>query len=316
MRTNRREFFATALATGLAAAAPEPRYRVGITTNTRGGWETDVFGSFRDAHDLGYRNVESFISYFMKDFYDQPKALARRIEEIGVRFVTISNAAPMEMHFEDPARHGKLLEDHLRLGRFIGQFGCTHLKINLGPRSPQGVTAADLAQMSKVLDTLGQKLKQEGIRLAVHAHMWSQFENRAEVDSVMSHTDPAHVGFVLDTGHITMAGMDPLELTRTLGHRIVEFHMKDTKPEMRGGARQRLDRPDMMKDPPFFELGHGGVDFPGMKKELDRIGWKGWMTVELDSSPVKGAKESARISLNYLKKQLGLPEESFHARVS
>jgi len=85
--------------------------------------------------------------------------------------------------------------------------------------------------------------------------MWSQFENRREIDYVLGHTNPKHVWFVLDTGHITMAGMDPVELARTLGHRIVEFHMKDTKPEWRGGAKTRLDRPDMMNDPPFFPLG-------------------------------------------------------------
>jgi len=312
---SRREFLAAALASPLPLKAAAPRYRVGITTNTRGGWEKDVFGSFRDAHEVGYRNVESFIHYFL-DFYDNPKELAHRIGEIGVSFVTISNGAPMEMHFEDPSKHEKLLADHLRLARFIRHFGCTHLKINLGPRRPEGTTAEDLAQMSKVLDKLGKSLTAEGIKLAIHAHMWSQFENRKEIDYVLGHTDPKHVWFVLDTGHITMAGIDPVELARTLGHRIVEFHMKDTKPETRGGARGRLDRPDMMTDPPFFELGHGGVDFPGIKTELDRIGWSGWLTVELDSSPVKGPKESSRISLAYLKKTLGLPGESFQRRAN
>ncbi|MBK5294940.1 MAG: hypothetical protein JJE04_25095, partial [Acidobacteriia bacterium] len=153
MQTSRREFLAAALASRLAMAAPEPRYRVGITTNTRGGWETDVFASFRDAHAVGYRNVESFIHYFI-DFYDQPKELARRIEEIGVRFVTISNGGPLETRFQDPARHEKLIEDHLRLGRFIRHFGCTHLKINLGARRPEGTTAGDLEQMAKVLEPL------------------------------------------------------------------------------------------------------------------------------------------------------------------
>jgi sugar phosphate isomerase/epimerase len=313
MDTNRRQFMAAALAAPLAGKTAETRYRVGITTNTRGGWEKDVFLSFREAHEVGYRNVESFIHYFV-DFYENPKELAKRIADIGVGFVTISNGGPMEMHFEDPSRHEKLTADHLRLGRFIRNFGCTHLKINLGPRRPEGTTQADLEQMSKVLEALGKKLKEEGIRLAIHAHMWSQFENRKEVDYVLGHTDPKHVGFVLDTGHVTMAGMDPVELTRVLGHRIAEFHMKDTKPETRGGAKARLERPDMMRDPPFFELGYGGVDFPGIKKELDRIGWKGWLTVELDSSPVKGPKESSRLSLNYLKKTLGLGEESFERR--
>lgn len=313
MSVGRREFLGTAAAAAVTAAS-KARYRVGNTTNTRGGWENDVFLSFREAHEVGYNNVESFIHYFTA-FWDKPQELQKRLDDIGVRFVTVSNGAPMETHFEDSARHAKLIEDHLRHGRFIRALGCDHLKINLGARRPTGTTDEDLVHISHVLDQLGRKLKEEGIRLAIHAHMWNQFENRREIDYVLGHTDPAHVGFVLDTGHITLSGIDPLELAARLGHRIVEFHMKDTKPEWRGGAKTRLDRPDMINDPPFFPLGHGGVDFPGLKKLLDKIGWQGWLTVELDSSPFRPPKESARMSFNYLKKTLGLPEESFARRI-
>jgi inosose dehydratase len=209
--------------------------------------------------------------------------------------------------FEDPAKHAKLLDEHIRLVRLIKQFGCTHLKINMGPRRPEGTTAEDLKHMAAALNELGKRITAEGLRLAVHAHMWNQFENRKEIDYIMGHTDAKHVGFVLDTGHITMAGIDPVKLARELGHRILEFHMKDTAPEHRGGAKTRLDRPDMMKNPCFFPLGEGGVDFPALKAHLDSIEWKGWLTVELDSSPFRPPKESARISKNYIEKTLGIP---------
>lgn len=301
----RREFLAAALAAPALAAPPKAVYRIGNTTNTAGGWEKDVFRSFREAHEVGYRYVESFIHYFT-DYWEKPAELKKRVDDIGVRFVTISNGGPLEMHFEDPSKHGQLIEDHLKLGRFIKHFGCTHLKINLGPRRKEGTTDEDLKQITAVLGKLGAKLRAEGIRLAVHAHMWAQFENRREVDYVMAHTDARDVAFVLDTGHVTMAGMDPVELTKRLGHRIVEFHMKDTKPEWKGGAKTRYDRPDMMKEPPFFPLGSGGVDFPAIKAQLDSIGWNGFLTVELDSSPFRPPKESARISLRYLTETLGL----------
>ncbi len=306
-KPTRRELMMGAVSTLAAAhaAAKKATYRIGNTTNTVGGWEKDVFLSFREAHEVGYRYVESFIHYFT-DYWDKPAELKKQLDEIGVRFVTISNGGPLEMHFEDPARHAKLIEDHLRLGRFIRNFDCRHLKINLGPRRPEGTTNEDLKHISAVLGKLGAKLRVEGVRLAVHAHMWAQFENRREVDYVMSHTDPHDVAFVLDTGHVTMAGMDPVQLTKQLGHRIVEFHMKDTKPEWKGGAPKRLDRPDMMKNPPFFALGSGGVDFPAIKAHLDSIGWNGFLTVELDSSPMRPPKESARISLRYLEDKLGL----------
>ncbi|MBI1897629.1 MAG: TIM barrel protein [Acidobacteria bacterium] len=305
MLLNRREFIA-ALAAAPFASAAHDRYKVGITTNTRGGWEKDVFLSFREAREVGYRNVETFYHYIV-DFLEKPDDLQRRMDEIGVRFVTISNGGPMDMHFQDPARHDRIVEQHVSLVRFIKRFGCTHLKINLGPRRPEGTSSEDLRHMATVLNEIGRRATAEGIKFAPHAHMWSQFENRREIDYIMGHTDPKHVFFVLDTGQITMAGIDPVELARTLGHRIVEFHMKDTRPEFRGGAKRREPKHDAMNSPFFFPLGHGGVDFPALKAHLDSIQWRGWLTVELDSSPWRPPKESARMSKEYLEKKLAIP---------
>jgi inosose dehydratase len=288
-----------------ALTADTQRYRVGITTNTRGGWEKDVFLSFREAKSAGYPYVESFIHYFV-DYMANPAALKAKIDEIGVQFVTISNGGPLEMHFEDPAKRTKLIDDHLRLVRFIKNFGCTHLKINLGPRRPEGTTDADLKEIGITLNELGKRISDLGVRLAIHAHMWSQFENRREIDSVLSNTDPKHVWFVLDTGHISMAGIDPVELTRTLGHRIVEFHMKDVDPSNRGGAKSRLAVHDAMNNPVFFALGKGGVDFPSIIAHLDKIRWKGFLTVELDSSPDRPPIQAARQSYEYITNTLKL----------
>ena len=138
MALTRRQLFLGAgpLALSLGAASPA-RYQAGITTNTRGGWEKDVFLSFREAREAWFRNVESFANYFTA-YFDKPDDLRRRVDEIGVRFVTISNGGPMEMHFEDASRRQKILDDHLRLVRFIKLFGCDHLKINTGPGAPRG----------------------------------------------------------------------------------------------------------------------------------------------------------------------------------
>jgi inosose dehydratase len=301
-----RRAFLAGTAAALFADAPD-RYRVGITTNTIGGWEKDVFLSFREAHEAGYRYVESFAEYFAA-YLDKPDELLKQTDAIGVKFETISNGGRMEAHFENPAKHEKILEDHMRLVRLIKRLGCDHLKINTGPRRPTGTTDEDLKNMAAVLDMLGHRITDEtGLKFGVHAHMWTQLENRHEIDTIMASTDPQHVWFVLDTGQITMAGIDPVELTRALGHRIIEFHLKDTKPEYRGGAKKRIDRPpNEMKDPVYFELGKGGVDFPAIKAHLDQIGWRGWLTVELDSSPYRPPKESARISRNYIENTLGI----------
>src|SRR6266540_172648 len=179
MQVTRRAFLATAAALR-AAIGTESRYKVGITTNTIGGWEGDPFVGFREAHDVGYRFVESFVHYFPDYYPDKPAELRKRLDEIGVGLVTLSNGgAPTEMHFEDASKREKIIADHLRLVQYIKKFGCDHLKINMGPRRPEGTTADDLKNMAATLDELGRRVRErEGIKFAVHAHMWSQFENR------------------------------------------------------------------------------------------------------------------------------------------
>src|SRR3954447_10192942 len=131
MSTTRRQFLAAAATATLVrpAIAADSRYKVGITTNTIGGWEKDPFVGFREARELGYRYVESFISYFPEYYPDKPKELKKRLDDIGVGVVSFSNGgAPTEMHFEDASKRDKIIADHLRLVRYSKTFACDHLK--------------------------------------------------------------------------------------------------------------------------------------------------------------------------------------------
>ena len=311
MPMNRRDFVrasAALLAAPVFAAANSSPYRIGYTTNTRGGWEGDPFLGFREAHELGYRWVEQFINKFPEYYPDRPQALQEKVKQIGVQFVTISNAGPTtNMSFQDPAQRTSVVNDHLQLARYVKKLGCDHLKINLGRRKPGGTPDEDLKQISVTLEQIGEGITAAGMRFAPHAHMASQLQTEHEIDYVLGNTDPKHVGFTLDTGHITMAGMDPLKLARRLGPRVVEYHIKDTKPEYRGGAKGDVGLMDGMRDPWFMPLGSGGVDFLGLKAYLDQSHWTGFLTVELDTSPFRTPKESARITRDYIVNTLKIP---------
>jgi sugar phosphate isomerase/epimerase len=312
---NRREFLWSASATVLAVQrifGAEPRYKIGYTTNTRGSdpattWAGDPFRGFKEAHEVGFHYVEAFATSFSQFYPDDVDGLKRRIDEIGVKFAAITGGSRGgSTHFEDPAQRQAVIENHLGVVRFSKKFGCDHQKTNLGGRRPEGTTQEDLQNIAETLEILGRRsLEEEGIPFGVHAHLGSQFQSQSEIDYVMANTDPKHIRFVLDTGHVTMAGMDPIALTKRLGNRIVEFHMKDTKPEERGGTKN-VPGPqvDQMKDPYFFPLGYGGVDFLALKAHLDSIQWKGFLVVELDTSPWRPPKESARITANYIQKTM------------
>ena len=309
----RRRFLATSVFAGAAAsysAAGKARIQVGITSNTRPEWEgAEGFErSLQECSEIGYRWIETFWSY-VSQWEHRPEELREKMAKLGLRMETVSNSGPLNMRFQDPAARAEVIADHMRLVRFIKALGCDHLKINCGNPNPGGNDEGIYREQAKTFEELGKRISDEGLRFGIHAHLWSQFETLADVERVMALTSPEHVGLILDTGHTTMAGMDSLALTKTYGHRILEYHLKDVAPKDRGGYRgPALDRTKVNTGPDdliFFPLGEGGVDFPGILAHLNAIGWQGWFTVELDRTPTT-AKESAAKSKRYIEETLGL----------
>jgi inosose dehydratase len=324
----------------------QQQFRIGYTTNTRGGWEGDPFVGISEGREVGFRYFEIFGSSFcatkdgleptprdtqkMKTWPDgyswkyptgpRPKrevyypdrweALQHRMYEIGAQFVAVTGgAAGGSVAFHDPAQRKAVVDNHFNMTRFSRRFGCDHQKTNTGPRKqPGGTPDTDLKEIALTLDLLGKRIREElGMKFGIHPHLGSQIQNQHEIDVIMDATRPENVGLVLDTGHITMAGMDPLALARKLGPRVVEFHLKDTAKADRGGTKNvPTPQRDMMNDPYFYPLGEGGVDFPGLIAYLRSIQWRGDLNVELDTSPWRPPKESARITANYIRNTLKL----------
>ena len=307
-RITRRGFLSHALALPalVRASGPPPRAEitVGITVDTRPDWNgpENFIRSIDEASDAGYRWIETFWQYIER-WEQRPEALKDELDTRRLRLETVSNGGRLRVNFVDARERDATIEDHLRLLRFIRGFGCDHVKINCGSR-PADIDrrrAEYCREMAIGFNELGRRTSDMGMKFGIHAHLDSPFQIREEIDRVLDLTDPRHVYFVCDTGHVTMAGMDPVELTRTYSSRIIEYHIKDTAREHRGGFRGTLVRPYNTRPDNriFFELGTGGVDFPAIKTVLDERGWKGWWTVELDRTGTT-ARESCRIARKYL----------------
>ena len=283
---------------------------VGITSNTRPDWAggENFLKSIREASEVGYHWIETFWSYVSR-WEDRPDELVDILAGLDLKMETVSNSGPLNTNFQDRAQHKQVIADHMRLVRFIKKLGCDHLKINCGRANPGGNTPEIYRNMADAFNELGRRISDVGIQFGIHHHLWNQYETREDVDAIMELTDPRHVHMILDTGHTTMASMDPVRLTKDYVSRIIEFHMKDCAPENRGGYKGppmargsvNTNKDDLI----FFPLGKGGVDFPAIKKELDSQGWKGWMTVELDMTATT-AKHSSEVSKRYLEQTLGL----------
>ena len=76
---------------------------------------------------------------------------------------------------------------------------------------------------------VGKRTADAGIKFAFHPHAWTLVERQPELDMMMDMTDPTLVYLVLDTGHATLGGIDPVKCLRDYYSRIAAIHLKDAE---------------------------------------------------------------------------------------
>ena len=115
-------------------------------------------------------------------------------------------------------------------------------------------------------------------------------ESEADIDAFMAACGPS-VNLLLDTGHASWAGADPVRLAKRYRNRIGHFPAKDVRPDMiaqaRAGDWSFLDAIlGKGSDLSVYTVpGDGAVDYPSVFRELK--GYSGWVVVEAEQDPQK-----------------------------
>jgi inosose dehydratase len=129
-------------------------------------------------------------------------------------------------------------------------------------------------------------LNATGLALAYHHHMGTVIQAEDEVDRMMEGT--RSVGLLLDTGHLTFAGGDPMRALKRHAKRIVHVHCKDIRKEKLEQARKKdWSFLDAVVGEVFAVPGDGSIDFEPLLRDLARAGYAGWLVVEADQDPAK-----------------------------
>jgi hypothetical protein len=82
-----------------------------------------------------------------------------------------------------------------------------------------------------------------GMKSSVHPHLGNSLQTKQDTESIMEMTDPKLVNLIVDTGHTTMAGMDPVRLTRFKGELKEPLQHDRRKPHLlRAGAAAAISR--------------------------------------------------------------------------
>jgi inosose dehydratase len=135
------------------------------------------------------------------------------------------------------------------------------------------------------LDAVARYLAAQGVRMAFHHHMGTAIETAAEVDRMLAGTSEA-VGLLLDTGHFTFAGDDPLAVLERHAARVNHVHCKDVRADVLARVRAAdASFLDSVLAGVFTVPGDGSVDYAPILARLARQGYDGWLVVEAEQDP-------------------------------
>ncbi|MCW5982354.1 MAG: TIM barrel protein [Bryobacteraceae bacterium] len=294
--SRRNLFGAAALSFTPAGAAAEKniRWALGIVT-----W---VVIAGRDKRSLGwpeiladiaaggFQGVEPFTQKTLPITDASMADLARLLPKHNLRVSSIYWAD----NFHVAAEHPRIEKECHRFLRYLKTFGADRLTIG-----PPGPTTDDekraISNMAKVMNYVGKTaIEQYGIKTGVHNHVDGLIENPRQIDQLMEETDPRFFGLSPDTAQIWMGGGDPVRMFEKYKNRIVYMHYKDIRGYHRG-LPGYLDN--------VIELGRGVIDFPALHRVLKSVGYKGWITIDLDNARVSPL-ESAKIQRDYIDRVL------------
>ncbi|MDE0132812.1 MAG: TIM barrel protein [bacterium] len=237
---------------------------------------------------------------------ETPETVRRNTAAAGL--AVVGGFVPLLLHL--PSRSGEQ-EGYAR--RAIKTLAaCGSKAMVLGPVLPQNGYDLSGELDATHWDTFDRNLKrliaqagEAGLEVALHQHWGMAVEQPRHLDRVLAKTD---VSLCLDTGHMFLAGIDPLEVARTVPDRIAHVHLKDV--DETAAARVRAGEVTFrqaVRGGMFRPLGSGDVDVEGVISALEAAGYQGWYVLEQDKildgapPPRQGPVEDAATSVRYLR---------------
>ncbi|RHW28358.1 inosose dehydratase [Nocardioides immobilis] len=170
---------------------------------------------------------------------------------------------------------------------------------------PEALDAEGMKVLAEGLAAVDDLCAEYGLTQVLHPHVDTLVETAADVELALEHTA---VRWCLDTGHLRIGGVDPVQFAREHGHRVGHVHLKDVKTSLAGRVLTReLSLLGAVQHGLFQPLGSGDVAVDDVVLALEGLGYQGWYVLEQDTALTQGVPaegsgpvQDVRACLEYL----------------
>ena len=203
-------------AAAAASLVPQPKFGpVGVQLYTvRDQMQKDVAATLARVARIGYREVE-FAGYFNRT----PADIRALLDADGL--TSPSAHIPLQALRSD-------LQGTIDAAKVIGH---QYITLPWLDEASRGTRVDNWKDLAHEMNTIGGKLRDQGLRLAYHNHdfEFNPVEGQIPYDVLLAETDPALVFMEMDLYWATKAGQSPLAYFAKYPGRIRMVHVKDSK---------------------------------------------------------------------------------------
>lgn len=220
----------------------------------RDAFKTDVRGTLKHIHELGFRDVELAGTYGLS-----AAKFRQLLDSAGL------HASSMHVGYEQFRDSlPQVLADAKALGvRYLGTAWIPH------PDGPISVTLAREAATN--FNKWGRAARGRGIQFFYHVHGYEFVPGDKGIrpfDVLMRETDPAAVKYEMDVFWATLPGNDPVALLKKYPTRWRLMHLKDMKKGIKTNVMTGSANPDSAEVP----VGTGQIDYRTVIRTAKQIG--------------------------------------------
>lgn len=201
----------------------------------------------------------------------------RESAEIGLRELTerklVLTGETIRSDWCHPDYQDRLVCQHLDKAQTLHTMGARVLVIEPGTRETFRGIRQDFEEWAHRLNELGKTLQEMDLLLCVQTRHDQRVATMDEIDRLMNLLDLEVVSLCPDTGELSLAGVDPIEVLKIYAEGIRHVYWSDRV------------HPDNDEDPrEFCEPGQGRLDFARLARTHEDRQISGWIVVEWDES--------------------------------
>ena len=225
---------------------------------------------FSETASAGYKRIELMSSFFTADTRLHTEQM---LKEHRFELPIVYSGARL---YDDAAAvsTARVVE----LAAVVKPLGCRIINVNPDPKADQAAkTDAELNLQARNVEILRGQLQDQGVRLILHHHSPEMKNGAREWHHLLHNT---RAGLCVDVDWASQGGQDPLALLKAAGDRTASLHLRNAS----GGIWTQ-------------SLAEGDYDYQPIREHLKRIGFAGYLVVELAWNPKTVKTRSLRENL-------------------